>query len=90
MTVTLKKISRSFAVIAATAVSLQAQDAGFFPKATPESVGLSADKLATIVDQMERWVEEEKVVGAEILIIKNRQTVLHSMVGWKDREREIP
>jgi len=90
MTATLNKISRSFAVIAATAVSLQAQDAGFFPKATPESAGLSSAKLATIVDQMARWVEEEKVVGAEILIIKNRQTVLHSMVGWKDREREIP
>jgi CubicO group peptidase (beta-lactamase class C family) len=39
---------------------------------------------------MERWVEDEAVVGAEILIIKNRQAVLHDAVGWKDREREIP
>jgi CubicO group peptidase (beta-lactamase class C family) len=36
------------------------------------------------------YVEGDKIVGAELLVIKNRQVVLHKAVGWKDRGDEIP
>jgi CubicO group peptidase (beta-lactamase class C family) len=39
---------------------------------------------------MEQWVSGGDVVGAELLIVKDRKIVWHEAVGWKDREREIP
>jgi len=30
------------------------------------------------------------IVGAEMVVIKNRRIVLHEAVGWKDRDDEIP
>ncbi len=71
----------------ACAGNLAAQAAAF-PYATPESAGLSTDRLAAIVEQMDGWVESGEVVGAEILIVKDRRAVLHEVAGWKDRERD--
>ncbi|UCD25601.1 MAG: beta-lactamase family protein [Gemmatimonadota bacterium] len=89
MSVTLVRTLRSLALIAAATTGLHAQNRDHFPKATPESEGLSSASLAAISDQMESWVDEGRVVGAEVLIVKNRRTVFHDMVGWKDREKEI-
>jgi len=61
-----------------------------FPSVAPKRVGLSAEKLNALVERMEKWLAEEEMVGAELLIIKDRKTVLHETVGWKDRERELP
>ncbi len=61
-----------------------------FPQATPESVGLDAqplDELALLVFEL---VEEERIVGAEILVVKDRRTVLHEVAGLKDLEEQTP
>ena len=86
---TLTRTCGSLAVTAALAVGLQAQDSAHFPRTTPESVGLTSSGLATITDQMKQWLDEGQLVGAEILIVKNRSIVLHEVVGWKDREKQI-
>jgi CubicO group peptidase (beta-lactamase class C family) len=39
---------------------------------------------------MELWLRSGDIVGAELLIVKDRQIVWHEAVGWKDRERRIP
>jgi CubicO group peptidase (beta-lactamase class C family) len=39
---------------------------------------------------MEQWARGGDVVGAELVIIKDRKIVLHETAGWKDRERQIP
>lgn len=61
-----------------------------FPYVAPESLGLSSARLGALVDTMAQWVDEGDVVGAELLLIKDRTIVLHEAVGWKDRERRIP
>lgn len=61
-----------------------------FPAASPESVGVSAADLQSICGQIQKWVDDEDAVGAEIHIIKNRRTVLHKGFGWMDRENKVP
>lgn len=61
-----------------------------FPNATPEEVGLipaNVERLAEIVDE---YFVQDLIVGAELLVIKNKRTVLHTAVGWKDLENESP
>jgi CubicO group peptidase (beta-lactamase class C family) len=61
-----------------------------FPRAEPASVGLDPKSLDNLVAHVERWVDDGDVVGAEILIVKNRKTVLDACVGLKDLERGLP
>ncbi len=57
-----------------------------FPQATPESQGISSESLDIISDTIQWYYNNGMIVGAELLIIKNRHTVLHKAYGWKDRE----
>jgi CubicO group peptidase (beta-lactamase class C family) len=50
----------------------------------------SSNGIQGIMDQIEEWVEGERIVGAEILIIRSREIILHEAFGWRDRERNIP
>jgi CubicO group peptidase (beta-lactamase class C family) len=56
----------------------------------PSQAGIDDKILALIKEQAASWVREQKVVGAEILILKERKTVFHEVFGWKDRERGVP
>ena len=59
-----------------------------FPQAEPEGVGLDSanvDELAAIV---QGYFDRGLIVGAELLVVKNRKTALHCAVGWKDRENQ--
>lgn len=57
-----------------------------FPPVAPEAVGLDPTRLAELVDLTQSWVDDGRIVGAEILIVKDRKTVLHEAVGWSDAE----
>jgi len=61
-----------------------------FPAAKAESVGLDAAALERLSDVVQGYVDADEIVGAELLIVKNRRTVLHRAFGWRDREDEIP
>jgi len=39
---------------------------------------------------IEQWVNNEEIVGAEILIIQSGDTLVHEVAGWKDRGRDLP
>ena len=60
-----------------------------FPAAVPESTGLSTTALEQLADTVAGYLEEGQIVGAELLVIKNRRTVLHKAFGWRDREGAI-
>ena len=76
------------AVMAATASAAAASEA--FPPAEPKDVGLSATALAQLAAEVERYIDRDMAVGAELLVIQDRQTVLHEAFGWRDREAESP
>ena len=92
-----------FAVALLTALPLRAQDVEVprtrtfpgvespaFPYAQPEEVGLSSAKLKRLADEVAHWVAGGELVGAELLIVKDRRIVLHEAFGWSDREERRP
>lgn len=61
-----------------------------FPAATPESQGLSSQSLGKLLDVVRGFAEKGDIVGGELLVIKNRRTVLHEVVGLADLESKQP
>ncbi len=61
-----------------------------FSYASPESQGLSNETMEKLAETVRNYYDEELIAGAELVVIKNRRIVLHEVVGWKDRENEIP
>jgi CubicO group peptidase (beta-lactamase class C family) len=61
-----------------------------FPPSSPDQVGVEPRRLAAFEAALPAWVEAGEVVGAELLVIARKRTVLHLTAGWKDRERRIP
>ena len=60
-----------------------------FPPAEPSEVGLDPSRLQPFREQLPAWVEAGEVVGAELLVVSRRRSVLHLTAGWRDRERRI-
>jgi len=63
-----------------------AGDSFAFPAATPESQGVPAATVRRIADEVESYVKNGTIVGGELLIVKNRKTILHEAYGLRDRE----
>jgi CubicO group peptidase (beta-lactamase class C family) len=61
-----------------------------FPYASPESVGLSSEDLEDLALQVEEWVRDGRIVGAELLLLKSRQVIFHEAIGWSDKEAGVP
>jgi CubicO group peptidase (beta-lactamase class C family) len=61
-----------------------------YPYASPAEVGLDEERLRALVDLAAGWVAEDSIVGAEMIIVKDRKIVLHETVGWSDREAGVP
>ena len=61
-----------------------------FAQVTPESQGISPDALQQLAAEVNGYIRDEKVVGAELLVVKNRKKVFHESFGWCDREERIP
>ena len=57
---------------------------GPFPEATPESQGIPSSVLDRLAELVTGFVEAEEIVGAELLVIKNRRTVMHDVFGHDD------
>jgi CubicO group peptidase (beta-lactamase class C family) len=67
-------------------VSVAAEELAAFPVATPESQGVSAAAVGRLAGEVEEYVKNGTIVGGELLIIKNRKTILHEVYGDRDRE----
>lgn len=70
-------------------VCLLTPTAWAFPSAEPESVGLSAESLDELAGVVQGYLDAEQVVGAELVVIKDRRTVLQRSFGWRDREEQL-
>jgi CubicO group peptidase (beta-lactamase class C family) len=72
----------SVAELDATAVELSV--------AQPESVGMSSEKLAFVTSALQKYVDEEKVPGAIVVVARQGKLVLFESVGWSDIEAGKP
>jgi CubicO group peptidase (beta-lactamase class C family) len=72
---------------AATAMqdALAGRDGGF-AAAAPENVGLSAAALSELGATVQRFVDQDLLVGGELLVIKDRRVALHQGFGLVDRD----
>ena len=76
--------------LAAFCATAAAQEAIAFPPATPESQGISSAAVRRLADEVEGYVKDGTIVGGELLVIKNRRTILHEAYGERDREEKLP
>ena len=61
-----------------------------FPASTAIAEGVSPEALAGLGELVQSLVDEEEIVGAELLVIKNGHSILHEAYGWNNREEEVP
>jgi CubicO group peptidase (beta-lactamase class C family) len=61
-----------------------------YPCVTPAEAGLDPGVLSRFMDRLEAWVADGELMGAELLVVKDRRIAWHAAVGWSDRERGIP
>jgi CubicO group peptidase (beta-lactamase class C family) len=67
-----------------------AEDAVAFPAVDPESVGISPAALKMLAAHTQTLVDNEEIVGGELIVIKNRRTVFRETFGWQDKESQRP
>lgn len=61
-----------------------------FPASTALAEGVSPAALTRLDELVQSFVERDEVVGAELLVIKNGRTILHTAHGLGDREAGTP
>lgn len=70
--------------------TLPGVDGSPFPYAAPEDLGLSIERMDTLTQTVVEWVRDNAIIGAEILLVKDRRIVLHEAIGWSDRGEALP
>lgn len=76
----------TFALLGLISVSAAANEKFAFPIATAENQGVSAAAVRQVSSEIEEYLKNGTIVGGELLIIKNRKTILHEVYGERDRE----
>jgi CubicO group peptidase (beta-lactamase class C family) len=83
----------TIALFTALSFSATAQDSQVNERAFPASTALAEsvfpDSLDSLGDLVQSFVDDEEVVGAELLVIKNGRSILHEAYGWRDREAQV-
>jgi len=64
-------------------------EAAAFSYSSPESQEIPPEAVQALAEIVSGYVQDDKVVGAELMVLKNRRIVLHEAFGWQDREQEI-
>jgi len=60
------------------------------PKANPEEVGVSETGLAEIAPEVERLIQEKKLTGASVLVLKNGKVIYQKQFGHRDVVADLP
>jgi len=77
-------ISAAFLAVVSTG-SLVGQE---LPRAIPEDVGMSSERLARLSTAMGRYVHEDRIVGAVLTVLRDGSVVYEEAVGLRDREAD--
>lgn len=60
------------------------------PRAKPEDVGLSSERLKRVPDVLRADVDKGAIPGAVVLVARKGKIVLHEALGMRDREAGAP
>ena len=60
------------------------------PRAKPEEVGLSSERLQRLTDAFERYTADGKLPGAVVLVARRGKVVYHRAFGQRDVESRSP
>ena len=60
------------------------------PRATPESVGLSSDRLDRVTKALEAYVAAGQLAGAAAIVLRDGNVVYDEAVGYRDKEAGDP
>jgi len=60
------------------------------PHATPESVGMSGERLHRLTTAMELYVDQDRLPGAVTMVLRDGKVVYEEAVGFRDRESTAP
>src|ERR1700759_4293730 len=76
------------------ALCLVASSAAFaedpLPRAKPEDVGMSSERLARIGATLNADIEAGKIPGAVIAIARHGKLVMLDAYGWRDKAANLP
>ena len=75
--------------MAGVATSSRPWAAEDLPLATPESVGMSSERLQRVDEYFQRFIDDNQIVGAVTLIARKGKVVHHSALGWKYKEEDV-
>jgi CubicO group peptidase (beta-lactamase class C family) len=85
---------RNVARIAATAFCLLASSAAFaqdpLPRAKPEAVGFSSERLARIGTTLKADIDAGRIPGAVIAVARHGKLVMFDAYGWRDKAANLP
>ncbi|MEO8158579.1 MAG: serine hydrolase domain-containing protein [Betaproteobacteria bacterium] len=85
----MKRIAPGLALLIAL-MSALACAAQSLPAATPESVGMSAQRLARIDDAFRKEIDAGKLPGAVVLVARKGKLVYADAIGFQDKEAGKP
>ena len=57
-----------------------------FVVADPEQLGMSAERLEVLDQRLKAFVEEDRIAGQAVLILRNGQIAFTAANGWRDKE----
>jgi len=83
----LSKLLLSFILLLSTTGTWASEN---LPTVSPESVGISSERLARIDDFFQRFVDDRQIAGAVTLVARHGKIVHHSAVGYNYREQNTP
>src|SRR3954469_21832128 len=84
-----KRISVAVSLVVALWTALTALAQGL-PAATPESVGMSGQRLARIGEAFRKEIDQGKLPGAVVLVARKGKLVYSEAVGFQDKEAGKP
>ena len=60
------------------------------PRAIPEAVGMSSERLGNLTDALHGYVQQGQLAGAVAIVLRDGKVVYEEAVGLRDRESRSP
>ncbi len=57
-----------------------------FVKADPEQLGMSAERLEVLDASLKAFVDEDRIAGQVVLVLRNGRVAFSAANGWRDKE----